>query len=257
MPLPRRHFLALTAAALALPARAGTAPVIAAAASLRFVLPELTEAFAEAGGGPLRVTYGSSGTLAQQLRNGAPFELFLSADAEYVLRLAEAGVLQDAGAVYALGRLALIAPKGGLAVDGRMDGLAAALERGDIRRFAIATPDHAPYGQRAREALIHRGLWERIEPQLVFGENVAQAAQFATSGNADGGLVAASLAVAPAVQALSESAVIPGDWHSALDQRMALTTGAGETARVFYDFLQTPTAQAIFAEHGFAVPEPA
>ncbi|WP_417526179.1 molybdate ABC transporter substrate-binding protein [Marinovum sp.] len=257
MLLPRRHFLALTAAALALPAHAETAPVIAAAASLRFVLPVLTEAFATAGGGPLRVTYGSSGTLAQQLSNGAPFELFLSADADYVLRLAEAGVLRDAGAVYALGRLALIAPKGGLTVDGAMDGLAAALERGEIRRFAIATPDHAPYGMRAREALIHRGLWEQIEPRLIFGENVAQAAQFATSGNADGGLVAASLAVAPAVLALADSAVIPAEWHEPLDQRMALTPDAGETARAFYDFLQTPAAQEIFAAHGFAAPEPA
>lgn len=257
MPLPRRRFLALTATALALPARAAPAPVIAAAASLRFVLPELTRAFASDGGGPLRVTYGSSGTLAQQMRNGAPFALFLSADATYVKTLAEAGTVPDDGTVYAHGRLALLAPKGGMAVDAALDGLAAALERGAIRRFAIATPDHAPYGQRAREALQHRGLWEALQPHLVFGENVAQAAQFAISGNAQGGLVAASLATAPAVAAQAVHALIPEAWHSPLAQRMVLAAKAPETARAFHDFLLTPPARARFAAHGFAAPEPA
>ncbi|WP_323768674.1 molybdate ABC transporter substrate-binding protein [Marinovum sp.] len=257
MPLPRRHFLALSAAALALPARASAAPVIAAAASLRFALPVLTGAFTARGGGPLRVTYGSSGTLAQQMRNGAPFALFLSADASYVQTLARAGTVTDEGTVYARGRLALIAPKGGLAVDGAMDGLAAALETGAIRRFAIATPDHAPYGQRAREALQHRGLWEALQPHLVFGENVAQAAQFAISGNAQGGLVAASLAAAPAVEAQAVSARVPESWHSPLEQRMVLAPEAPATARAFHDFLLSPPAQEIFAAHGFAAPEPA
>ncbi len=254
MPLPRRHFLALSAAALALPARAATVPVIAAAASLRLVMPRLTEAFTAAGGGPLRVSFGSSGTLAQQIRNGAPFALFLSADASYVQALAAEGAVEDAGAVYARGRLALIAPKGGLAVDAAMDGLAAAVQRGAVRRFAIATPEHAPYGLRAREALMHRGLWAALTPHLIFGENVAQAAQFATSGNAQGGLVAASLTVAGTLRDRTESAVIPERWHSPLEQRMALTPQAGETARAFYGFLQGPAAQAIFAGHGFAAP---
>ncbi|MDD9744612.1 MULTISPECIES: molybdate ABC transporter substrate-binding protein [Marinovum] len=257
MPLPRRHFLTLTAAALALPAQAEAPPVIAAAASLRFVMPALTAGFTTAGGGPVRVAFGSSGTLAQQIRNGAPFELFLSADAAYVQVLADSGAVQAAATVYARGRLALIAPHGGLAVDAAMDGLAAALTRGEIRRFAIATPEHAPYGQRAREALLHRGLWEAIAPHLVFGENVAQAAQFASSGNAQGGLVAASLAAADTLRARAESALIPDAWHSPLDQSMVLTPKAGATARAFHEFMQTPAAQEILAAYGFAAPEPA
>ncbi|MGY3438070.1 MULTISPECIES: molybdate ABC transporter substrate-binding protein [unclassified Marinovum] len=256
MHLTRRHFLAMSAAALALPARAGGAPVIAAAASLRFALPDLLTAFAASGGGPIRVAYGSSGTLAQQIRNGAPFEVFLSADETYVTRLAKEGTLPDTGTVYALGRLALIVPKGGtLAVDPQLDGLATALDSGALKRFAIANPDHAPYGLRAQEALSHRGLWAPLQPHLVFGENVAQAAQFAVSGNADGGLIAASLAAAGPVAALGTSALIPAEWHSPLRQHMALTATASDTAKALFTFLQTPEAQAIFANHGFAPPE--
>lgn len=251
MPLPRRDFLACATAFLAAPLRADTVPVIAAAASLRFVMEDLVAAFP----GQVRLAYGSSGTLAQQIRNGAPFDLFLSADESYVRILAAESALRDAGVVYARGRLSLMAPGGGaLAVDANFDGLAARLAEGKLRRFAIATPEHAPYGIAAREALIHRGLWETIQPHLVFGENVAQAAQFAVSGNADGGLVAASLAAAGPVAARSVSALVPEDWHSPLAQRMALAPDAGEAAQAFYDFLQGNEAQAIFVEHGFAPP---
>ena len=254
MPLPRRHFLTSAAAFAALPARAATAPVIAAAASLRFVMADLETAFPDA----LRVSFGSSGTLSQQLRNGAPFELFLSADEAYVQGLTRDGHLPDDGVIYARGRLSLIVPKSGdMEADATLDALEARLTAGHLRRFAIANPEHAPYGIRAREALIHRGLWQGLQPFLVLGENVAQAAQFAVSGNADGGLVAASLASAGPLAARARSALIAEDWHSPLNQRMALTPRAGTVARAFFDFLQSNEARAIFARHGFAAPEPA
>lgn len=254
MPLPRRHFLASAAAFSALPARAAEMPVIAAAASLRFVMDDLAAAF----DGTIRLAFGSSGTLAQQIRNGAPFEMFLSADESYVRTLAEEGFLADVGQVYARGRLSLIVPKGGdMPADGTLDDLEARLAAGRLRRFAIANPDHAPYGIRAREALIHRGLWRAMQPVLVFGENVAQAAQFAVSGNAQGGLVAASLAAAGPVAARARSALVPQAWHSPLNQRMALTASAGSVAQAFFAFVNSEEARAIFARHGFAAPEPA
>lgn len=254
MPLPRRRFLASALAFAALPVRAAEVPVIAAAASLRFVMDDLVTAF----DGTVRVAFGSSGTLAQQIRNGAPFEMFLSADESYVRMLSDQGFLADDGQVYARGRLLLIVPKDSdMPVDGTLDDLEARLAAGRLRRFAIANPEHAPYGIRAREALIHRGLWQAMQPVLVFGENVAQAAQFAVSGNADGGLVAASLAVAGPVAARARSALVPEDWHSPLNQRMALAPLAGPVAEAFFAFLQSDEARRIFSRHGFAAPEPA
>ncbi len=139
-----------------------------------------------------------------------------------------------------------------LAPDGRLDDLAAALAERRVTRFAIANPEHAPYGKRAEEALRHRGLWDAIQPALVLGENVAQAAQFAVSGNAQGGLIAHSLAVAPPL-ADTASALVPADYHSPLRQRMALTAKAGPVAEAFYAFLQGPKARAILDDYGLAL----
>lgn len=240
---------------MAAPVMAAPAPVIAAAASLRFVMADLLAAFQDRTGDTVRVSFGASGTLAQQMRHGAPFEIFLSADETYIRALAGDGVLPTDGVIYAKGRLALIAPENGpLDVDSDLAGLAAMLGSGTLHRFAIANPAHAPYGIRAREALQHRGLWQALQPHLVLGENVAQAAQFAVSGNADGGLIAASLANAGPVAAQGRSALIPEDWHSPLNQRMALTAGAGPVAQAFFAFLQDKEAQAIFTKHGFALP---
>ena len=257
MPLTRRHFLTASAAAMATGSMAeGAAPVVAAAASLRFVLPALAERFTQSGSGAIRLVFGSSGTLAQQIRNGAPFELFLSADERFVLNLAADGIVTNQGTIYAVGRLAIAAPNGSaLEVDPGMAGLEAALTSGTLNRFAIASPEHAPYGMRAREALQHRGLWEAVEPKLVFGENVAQAAQFALSGNAEGGLIAGSLAMAAPFAARSRSALIPTEWHAPLTHRMVATARAGDVALAFRDFLLTREAQEIFVAHGFAARE--
>lgn len=253
-----RRTLLLASALSALPALAKAdprAPAIAAAADLRFALDAAAARFRAATGQSLRISYGSSGLLFQQIVQGAPFELFLSADEAYALALADRGRARDRGAVYAIGRLVVVAPDvSPLKVDGALRGLREALAAGRIRRFAIAAPDHAPYGRRAREALQHAGLWHRLEPRLVLGENVAQALQFATTGGAQGGIVAWSLVQAPGLDRRLRWALIPDWWHQPLRQRMVLLDNAGATARALFAFLQGKEGRAILARHGFVVP---
>lgn len=234
------------------PARAAI-PTVAAAADLRFALDELVAIYGKATGRQVKVTYGSSGIIHQQITAGAPFELFLSADETYVQRLHKAGLTRDAGTVYARGRIVLFAPKAsGLVVDTELAGLRRALDRGEVRRFAIANPAHAPYGEKAREALQAAGLWPALERKLVLGENVSQALQFATTGGADGGIVALSLVKAPGFARLGRWALIPERLHRPLVQRMVLTRTSGAEARAFYSWLQGPEARAVFERHGYA-----
>ena len=236
-------------------AQSGSAPVVAAANNLQFAIEELAEAFRQETGQAVRLAMGSSGNASRQIRQGAPFELFLSADEDYVLDLARDGFTRDEGIVYAIGRLAIVTPKNSpLKADGTLEDLAAALSDGRLSRFAIANPEHAPYGQRAVEALRHKGLWQAIEPKLVYGENVSQAAQFALSGNAQGGLIAYALALTPQARQAGAYALVPQDYHSPLRQRMALTKKAGPAAERFYAYLQTPAARAIFRKYGFLLP---
>lgn len=231
-------------------------PVVAAAASLRFALPEAAQSFGRETGLSVRLSFASSGNLTRQIRQGAPFSLFLSADEDYVMMLSRDGHTADAGVLYALGRLAVFAPNGSpVEVDARLSGLKEALRRGEVQRFAIANPEHAPYGRAARDALRHAGVWDEIAPKLVLGENVSQAAQFALSGSCEAALIAQSLAMAPGFAGRGGSSVLPAAWHQALRQRMVLLPGAGEAARAFYGYLQSAAARRIFARHGFAVPK--
>jgi molybdate transport system substrate-binding protein len=255
----RRSLLAAGLAALALgPWKSGLAaepPVIAAAANLHFAITELAGRFEAGTGHALRLVFGSSGNFARQIAQGAPFELFLSADESYVLDLARRGLTRDGGKLYAVGRIALFAPHGApFEADAALDGLADALSRGDIDRFAIANPEHAPYGRAAEQVLRHRGLWEEMQPRLVLGENVAQAAQFAASGSTQGGIVPLSLVKVGSMQERGSHAVLPENWHEPLNQRMVLLPRAGIVAERFYAFLQTQAAADVFRSHGFASP---
>jgi molybdate transport system substrate-binding protein len=249
--------LALTAPA---PADAQSAkrpdvPVVAAASDLQFALVEVARAFTADTKRAVNLTFGSSGNFFRQIRQGAPYQIYLSADEQFVFDLADEGLTLDRGALYAIGRIVIITPHGSpLKTDGTLADLKAALADGRVRRFAIANPEHAPYGRRAEEALRHAGLWEAIKDKLVLGENVSQAAQFAASGNAEGGIVAHSLALAPEVARLASHALIPEAWHEPLRQRMALVKGAGDTARMFYAFMQGERARAIMRRHGFLLP---
>jgi len=231
------------------------APAVAAAADLKFALEEIAAKFKVATGREVKLSFGSSGNFTTQLQQGAPFEMFLSADEGFVFQLADAGKTVDRGALYAEGRIVLFAPKGSpLKPDANFNDLRAALADGRIQRFAIANPEHAPYGRAAEQALKGQGLWDAIKPKLVLGENVSQAAQFAASGSAQGGIFAYSLALSPAVDALGTYVLLPSDWYAPLRQRMVLMKSAGETARAFYGYVQTPAARFIFRHYGFVLP---
>lgn len=256
--ISRRSALALALLPFAgvLPARAQQAPVIAAASDLQFALDEIAAQFRADTGQEVQIAYGSTGNFARQIREGAPFQMFLAADEAFVLDLANEGLTRDEGRLYAEGRIVLMVPKGAqVAADGALDGLRTALAEGKIGRFAIANPEHAPYGKRAEEALRHAGLWEAMLPHLVMGENVSQAAQFALSGNAEGGIVAYSLALSPALAAESQSALIPAEWHSPLLQRMVLLKEAGPVAEAFYTYMASPAARDIMQRYGFTLPQ--
>ena len=173
-------------------------PRIAAAANLNFALAEVARQFEQSTHTGVELVFGASGTLTRQIQDGAPFEMFLAADEEFPNRLSSAGLTRDAGVVYAVGRLVVFAPTGSpLTVDERLDGLAPPHARQAMGRFAIANPDVAPYGRAAEAVLRKRGLWDALRPQLVLGDSIAQAAQFATTGNAVGGLIAYSLVLSP------------------------------------------------------------
>ena len=251
--------VALAAAATIAPAaaraRSQDVPLVAAASSMNPALEEIAAAFTRETGLRVELVFGASGTLTRQIQGGAPFELLLSADEEYVARLYASGHARDAGTLYAMGRLVLFArtgspidPGAGLAALGLL------LDAGRIDRFAIASPDLAPYGRAAEAALRAAGVWERITPRLVFGENVAQAARFAVSGSASGGLIPLSIALTPAVSSHGTFAVLPDSLSHPVRQRMALLRNAGPAAVSFHDFVLGTTARDILERHGFAVP---
>jgi len=199
--------------------------------------------------------FGSSGSFTQQIQNGAPYEVFLSADEGYVRTLQAAGRTEGGGELYAVGRIGIFTPRGSpVRADAGLRDLRAALRDGRLRKLAIANPAHAPYGRAAREALQRAGLWTAAEPRLVLGENVSQATQFATSGAAQAGIIPLSLATTPQVKAAGAFVLLPADWHAPLRQRAVVLKGAGPTARAFHDFLQGAEARAIFARYGFSLP---
>jgi molybdate transport system substrate-binding protein len=236
---------------------AAEAPPIAAAADLKFALTEVAERFKKDTDQEVKIAFGSSGNFKTQLENGAPFQVFLSADENFVFQLADKGLTGDRGTLYAIGRVVLFAPHGSsLKADSDFSDLRAALADGRIQHFAIANPDHAPYGRAARAALQHAGLWAAVEPKLVLGENAAQAMQFAASGSSQGGIVPLSLSKAPQVAKLGAFALISAEWHATepLKQRMVLLKSAGEVATAFYRYVQKPPAREVFIRYGFVLP---
>jgi molybdate transport system substrate-binding protein len=237
------------------PAAAEEGATVAAAADLQFALTEVAEAFKRETGEEVKIAFGSSGNFFRQIQQGAPFQMYLSADEKFALDLAAADLTMGEGALYAIGRIVLFVPNGSpLKADGTLKDLARGLRDGRVMKFAIANPEHAPYGRRAEEALRHEGLWDQIEGKLVLGENVAQAAQFATSGAAEGGIIAYSLALSPEVSKLGSFALIPEKWHEPLRQRMILLKGAGQVAQRFYDYVQSAPARGILKRYGFILP---
>ncbi len=243
-------------ASLATVARAQSEPTVAAASDLKFAIEEVAARFELETGSKLKLVFGSSGHFTSQILQNAPFHVFMSADENFVFKLADAGKTLDRGMPYAVGRIGIMVPTGSpLKADGELNDLAAALKDGRLQKFAIANPEHAPYGARAKEALQHAGLWHAIQGRLVMGENISQAAQFAMSGSTQGGIIAQSLALAPSVAKLGNFALIPETWHQPLRQRMVLIKDAPPGARAFYDYVSTPAARIIMARYGFAMPK--
>lgn len=259
-PLRRRFAATLAVVSLSLgsllPLQAQTLPTVAAASDLKFAIAEVAAQFEKESGQKLRLVFGSSGNFKTQILQGAPFNMFMSADENFVYQLADAGKTEDRGRAYAVGRIGIMVPPGSpLKPDGELKDLAAALKDGRLQKFAIANPDHAPYGARAKEALQHAGLWDSIQGKLVLGENISQTTQFATSGSTQGGIIALSLALSPTVAKTGSFQLIPDSWHQPLKQRMVLVKGAPPAAKAFYEYISTPAAQAIMVRYGFAMPE--
>lgn len=224
---------------------------VAAASDLKFALGELAQQYEAKGQQRVQLSLGSSGQFAQQIRQGLPVDLYMAADEAFVFGLADAGLTRDRGVLYALGRIAaVVGSASSLALDPALRALQAAGSA--IRHFAIASPEHAPYGRAAREALEGLGLWQWAQPRLVLGENIAQATQFVTSGAAQAGITALSLALAPEVSRLARHLVLPQHLHSPLRQRMVLLKSAGAPAADFYQFLQSPDARVVLRRYGFA-----
>jgi molybdate transport system substrate-binding protein len=225
---------------------------VAAAADLKFAMDEIVSAFlVENPADAVETVYGSSGRFFAQIQQGAPYDLFFSADIQYPRELAKAGLAGSAVQAYARGRLVLWSPDPGVLRRG-LEGLGDA----GVRRIAIANPRHAPYGKRAEEALRAAGLWARVEGKLVYGENVAQTAQMVQSGNAQAGLIALSLALSRELGRHGGYLLLPESLHAPLEQGFVLTPqGARQPlSGRFAAFIHTAAAQAILARWGFQLP---
>lgn len=230
-------------------------PVIAAASSVKFALQEIANAFYQDTGKNIRISYGSSGNLTRQIQQGAPFELFLSANAQYVQQLHQQHKTLDQGVVYALGHLVILTQKNSsLILDEQLVGIKKAIQTDQIQHFAIANPIHAPYGTASQQVLQHLGLWKPTKPYLVLGENIAHAAQFINAGAAQVGLISYSLALAPALKKNTRSLLIPSNFHHPLKQTMVLLKNAGATSKLFFIYLQQDKARNILAYYGYSTP---
>lgn len=255
MNVVKQSFLAAVLLAfLAQPAMAEEM-LVAAASDLSFVLPELAARFEKETGHTVKLSFGSSGNLFSQIENGAPFDLFFSADLDYPRRLEVAGRVEP-GTFYpfAKGRLVLWVSNGSGLDLGR--GLRLLLDPA-VHKIAIANPRHAPYGRAAVAALQHGKIYESVEQKLVFGENILQAAQFVESGNADVGILALSLAVAPAMKSKGRYFQIPQNAHPPIEQAAVILKSSHrkQAAQQFLRFLKKPETISLLQQHGFSIAE--
>ncbi len=252
----RRIVLAGLAGALVFPrALAAAGPIhIAAASDVRAALDQIVSGF-RSSHGEISVTYGSTGNLARQIAQGAPFQLFLAADESYAERLIASGHAAGPSVRYAIGRLVLIAQKDRASmIEGGLAAITAHLQAGRIAKFAIANPEHAPYGARARQALMATGAWESLKGRLVLGETVSQATQFVITGAADAGIGALPLLTSGEAAAQLAHTVVPATRHDPLHQGMVLTRTATPGAREFASYIVSGEGQAILARYGFEAP---
>jgi molybdate transport system substrate-binding protein len=230
---------------------------VAAAADLRFAMDELiTEWNALVPATPAEATYGSSGNFFAQISQGAPFDVFFSADAAYPRELETAGLAEPGSTrLYAIGQIVVwVAADSGIDPALGLKGLTDA----SVRSVAIANPEHAPYGRAAEAAMRSAGVYEALEAKLVLGENVSQAAQFVESGSADAGVIALSLAAAPTLRDRGRYAVVPIDSYPPLEQGAVVLGAAAdpEAAGAFLDFVLGPDGRRVLDRFGFLPPAP-
>ncbi len=229
---------------------ASPAPLtVAAAADLQNAFTEIAALFEQSTGHPVTLVFGSTGQLAQQIENGAPFDLFAAANISFVEALRDQElVIPDSVALYAEGRIVLASNRQAGVELSTLDEL---LDP-SIRQVAIANPEHAPYGTAAMEALISAGLWEALQPKLIYGENVRQALQFIQTGDAQAGIVALSIADAPEI----DWTLIDASLHRPLRQALAVvaTSAQPEVAQAFADYINGDEGRPIMQRYGFLLP---
>jgi molybdate transport system substrate-binding protein len=227
---------------------------IAAAADLQFAMKDLASQFEKATGDTLHVTYGSSGNFFSQLQNGAPFDLFFSADIDYPKKLQNAGLAEPGSMFpYAIGRIVLWTPANSK-LDVANQTWNVLLDAG-VSKIAIANPEHAPYGRAAVAAMQAAGIYEKVKAKLVFGENISQAAQFVQSGNAQAGIIALSLAISPSMKD-GKRWEIPANSYPPIEQVVVMLKNAKDkgAARAFLEFVKSEPGRATLARYGFAIP---
>lgn len=227
---------------------------VAVASNFANTAGEISAAFTEKSGIAVRISSGSTGKLYAQIINGAPFDVFFSADTARPLLLEQSGLIVNGSRfTYAIGRLVLFSR------DERLQGkdCREALQQGQYRWLALTNPDTAPYGSAAREVLQGEGLWESASRRAVFGENIAQTLQFVVTGNATLGFVALSQTKDPDLPAATCAWIVPGSLHADLHQQLVLLGRArgNAGAQRFVDFLHTPAAKEIISRHGYGMAE--
>ena len=224
---------------------------VAAAADITFALNDIARDYESQTHNKVKIVYGSSGNFFSQIQNGAPFDVFLSADVEYPHKLQAGGLVEPETLYrYAIGEIALWCPAS-LGLDLKNRTWRALLDP-SVQKIAMANPAHAPYGRAALTALQRSGVYSQVQPKLVFGENISQAAQFVQSGNAQMGIVALSLALSPPMKS-GETWEIPGDMHEPIEQAAVVLKRAKDkpAARSFVNFLKSDTARGILVDYGF------
>jgi molybdate transport system substrate-binding protein len=228
---------------------------VAAAADMSAALPELVGAYSKKTGQAVKLSFGASGNLTNQIRNGAPFDVFFSADEQYPQQLIAEGLAsKDTLYRYGVGRLVLWVP-GDSPLDLSKLGIQALLDP-SVKKISIANPATAPYGRAAEAALRHFGIYDQVSSRLVLGENVSQAAQFVESGNAQAGLIALSHALAPALKDKGRCWTVPLDAYPTLNQAAVLLSRSKQqdSARKFLEFLRSPEATSLLTSYGFSLP---
>ena len=228
------------------------ASFVVVATNMKAAFIEIQNQFQKENKGELKVIYGSSGNFASQIMNGAPFHLFISADEQYPLELFKKGKTVNEGAVYAIGKLALIANKGkGITLDDSKDKIADAIRKAN--KIALAKPELAPYGRASVEYLKANNLWGLANSKIVYADNIAMAAMFVTTGSADIGFTALSIARSPSV-AKQISSVELSEGYQSIKQRMVLIKNPTPDAIRLYEFMQSPKAKEILHSFGYQTP---